>query len=162
MCSSRYRMEFTMWLMRPGIIRRCDWCVQASSDDVIDASRQHQTMWLMHPGIIRRRDWCIQATSDDVIDASRHHQTMWLMCPGIIRRRDWCVQATSDDCDWCVQASSGRSIHSVATCIGCVTHDQKVPGSNPVWLLWCGHTPVLPNWLSKARWCAKLSMVACT
>ena len=26
------------------------------------------------------------------------------------------------------------SPHSVATCIGCVTRDQKVPGLNPVWV----------------------------
>ena len=42
--------------------------------------------------------------------------------------------------------------------------DQKVPGSNPVWVGCCG-VDIYQWWLTgltKAWWCAKLSMVACT
>ena len=49
-----------------------------------------------------------------------------------------------------------RSPHSVVTRIGSVTRDQKVPGSNPVWVGCCGVD--IYQWcltgLTKAWWCA--------
>ena len=48
------------------------------------------------------------------------------------------------------------SPHSVVTRIGSVTCDQKVPGSNPVWVGCCGVD--IYQWcltgLTKAWWCA--------
>ena len=53
--------------------------------------------------------------------------------------------------------------HSVVTHIGSVTHDQEVPGSNPVCVGCCGVD--IYQWcltgLTKARWCAKL-LFGCT
>ena len=48
-----------------------------------------------------------------------------------------------------------KSPHSVVTRIGSVTRDQKVPGSNPVWVGCCGVD--IYQWcltgLTKAWWC---------
>ena len=47
-----------------------------------------------------------------------------------------------------MKSSLGGDTHRV--CDSC--RDQKVPGSNPVWVGWllrCGHIPVVPNWFNK-------------
>ena len=55
-----------------------------------------------------------------------------------------------------VRFEGGRRPHSVVTHIGSVTRDQKVPGSNPVWVGCCGVD--IYQWcltgLTKAWWCA--------
>ena len=53
--------------------------------------------------------------------------------------------------------------HSVVTRIGSVTRDQKVPGSNPVWVGCCGVD--IYQWcltgLTKAWWCVCITVCGC-
>ena len=54
--------------------------------------------------------------------------------------------------------------HQMVTHIGSVTRDQKVPGSNHVWVGSCGVDiyQLCLTGLTKAWWCANMCMVACT
>ena len=76
----------------------------------------------------------------------------------------WCKYQW--ECDWYldIHIQCFRCPHSVVAHIGSVTRDQKVLGLNPVWVGFCGVD--FYQWcltgLTKAWWCVKRSMVACT
>ena len=97
--------------------------------------------------------WLVHLTMDQDVIGSPHYE---LSCDWFtsLWAELWLVHLTMDQLRL-LHLTVDRP-HSVVTRIGSVTRDQKVPGSNPVWVGCCGVD--IYQWcltgLTKAWWCA--------
>ena len=109
------------------VSREVGWCLQVSSESLVDACRCHPRAWFMLAGVIRELGWCLQVSSKNLVYACRCYPRTWLMLAGAIRELIWCLPVSStsliDACmcqprawlmlagvnrelDWCLQVSS--------------------------------------------------------